>query len=104
MSKNEIVWSYGENEFQIYYDAKVGNDYLLVFANKSFPNIWYGLYNNILIFNKTKNDRQRKKEDLPRGCRLTRLRSQYVLCSTDPEYMKKKVVWCYTHKLNEISQ
>ena len=104
MSKNEIVWNYGENKFQIYYEAKVGNDHLLVFANSNFPNLWYGLYNNILIFNKTKNDRQRKKEGLPRGYHLAKLRTQYVLCSANPEYMKKKVVWCYTHKLNEIIQ
>lgn len=54
-------WKYGENDNQKYYDVTAGKDYLCVFANKWNPNTWLGLCNSICIYNKTKNDRVRKK-------------------------------------------
>ena len=56
-------WKYGENGHQKYYDVTVGQDYLCVFANDWNPNTWMGIYNNICIHNKTKNDRVRKNMD-----------------------------------------
>ena len=40
---NQYEWKYGENNYQNYYDVKLGKDYLCVFANKSAPNIWLGI-------------------------------------------------------------
>ena len=97
-------WKYGENDTQKYYDVTVGKDYLCVFANKWNPNTWLGLYNSICIHNKTKNDRVRKKQGLAKGCHPSELRTDYMLCSDNPEYMMKKVEYCYTHGLMEISQ
>lgn len=97
-------WKYGENEYQKYYEAEVGEDCLIVFANKWNPNTWLGQYNMVSIHNKTKNDRQRKKQGLPLGSDTCDLRIDHMLCSDNPEYMMKKVEWCYTHNLSEISQ
>lgn len=63
---NQYEWKYGENNYQNYYDVKLGKDYLCVFANKSAPNIWLGTYikygcGSVTIANKTFNDKQRKK-------------------------------------------
>ncbi|MEE1256270.1 MAG: hypothetical protein UHN47_07130 [Lachnospiraceae bacterium] len=104
MSKTKYEWTYGENDSQKYYDVKVGNDYLCVYSNNWNPNTWMGQYNNTLIHNKTKNDRVRKKYGLPKGCHPSDLREDHILCSDNPEYMMKKVEWCYTHQLMEISQ
>ena len=100
--KNE--WKYGENDNQKYYDVTVGKDYLCVFANKWNPNTWLGSYNSICIHNKTKNDRVRKKQGLGKGCHPSELRQDFMLCSNDPEYMMKKVEYCYNHGLMEIRQ
>lgn len=104
MSKLKFEWKYGENENQKYYEVKVGNDYLCVYANNWNPNTWMGSYNSVCIHNKTKNNRIRRKQGLSIGCDVSELREDYLLCSDNPEYMMKKVEWCYTHKLVEISQ
>lgn len=104
MSKLRYNWKYGENEYQKYYEAKVGKDYLCVFANKWNPDTWIGDYNSIPIHNKTKNDRVRKKYGLPKNCHTSELKEDFMLCSSNPEYMMKKVEWCYIHNLTEISQ
>lgn len=67
MSKEKIKWNYGENETQKYYDAKIGTDYLCVFCNKWQPDIWMGMINNSMIWDKTWNDRQRKSRDFPKN-------------------------------------
>lgn len=103
MRKLKFEWKYGENEIQKYYDVTIGNDYLCVFANKWHPDIWMGSYNSICIHNKTKNDRVRKKYGLEKDCPAYS-RQDFILCSNDPEYMMRKVEWCYTHNLIEISQ
>lgn len=97
-------WRYGENDNQKYYDVMVGKDYLCVYANKWNPNTWLGSYNSICIHNKTKNDRVRKKQGLAKGCHPPELREDFMLCSDNPEYMMKKVEYCYVHGLMEISQ
>jgi len=61
-------------------------------------------YNNTLIHDKTKNDRVRKRYGLPKGCHPLDLKEDYILCSNNPEYMMKKVEYCYTHNLMEISE
>lgn len=61
MSKAKVKWKYGENKTQKYYDTKIGTDYLCVFCNKWQPDIWMGMINNSMIWDKTWNDRQRKK-------------------------------------------
>ena len=104
MSKLQFKWKYGENKSQKYYEVRIGNDYLCVYANKWNPDIWMGSYNSVCIHNKTKNDRVRKKQGLPIGSPIHELHRDYLLCSDNPEYMMKKVEWCYTHNLMEISQ
>lgn len=41
---NQYEWKYGENDHQKYYGAKLGKDYLCVFANKWDSNTWLGTY------------------------------------------------------------
>lgn len=106
----KFEWSYGENGNQKYYEATNERDYLCVFENKWNPNVWLGMYQkhsdgrSVSILNKTKNDRVRKKQGLPIGCDVFDLTSIHLLASDNPEYMMKKVEWCYTHNLLEISQ
>lgn len=47
--------------------------------------------------------RIRKKQGLAKGCHSS-LRQDFMLCSDNPEYMMKKVEYCYNHGLMEISQ
>lgn len=104
MSKEKFKWKYGENKTQKYYDTKIGTDYLCVFCNKWQPDIWMGMINNSMIWDKTWNDRQRKKQGLPKKCDISMLATSCLLCNSDPEYIKKKVEWCYDHNLTEISR
>lgn len=104
MRKPKYKWRQGTNDYQKYYDVYEGDDYLCVFANNSDPGIWYGCYNNTMILNKTKNDRIRKRDGVPKECSPYELRTLFVLTSADPEYMMKKVESCYARKCMEISQ
>jgi hypothetical protein len=97
-------WKYGENEYQKYYGVTVNGEYLCVFANNWEPDIWLGSYRSITIHNKTVNDRQRKKQGLPKGCPSHLLHHDRMLTSNSPEYMMKKVEYCFKHGLTEISQ
>lgn len=97
-------WHYGENIYQRYYDTNVENSYLCVYENKWNPGVWLGMYDGISLHNKTRNDRVRKKQGLPKGCSVFELRRDYLLSSDSPEYMMKKVEWAYNHKLIEICQ
>lgn len=97
-------WKYGENEHQKYYEVIVNGTYLCVFANNWNPNIWLGSYGNVTIHNKTLNDRQRKKQGLPKGSDTYLLHCDYILTSDSPEYMMRKVEYCYKHGKTEISQ
>ena len=67
MSKAKVKWKYGENRTQKYYDTKIGTDYLCVFCNKWQPDIWMGMINNSMIWDKTWNDRQRKSRDFQKN-------------------------------------
>ena len=100
----KIKWQYGENENQRFYDAYVGKDYLCVFANKWQPNVWMGIQRDKMIHDKTANDRVRKRQGLPIGCDIFLLQEDHILCSDNPEYMMKKVEWCYRHNSEEISR
>lgn len=104
MANNTINWTHGENATQEYYDAYVGKDYLCVFANKWQPDIWMGMCRDKVIYDKTANDRQRKKEKVAKDTPIHELRCVTVLGSKSPEYMMKKVEWCYKHNLIEISR
>lgn len=95
-------WKYGKNEYQTYYDTTVNGVYLLVFANKWQPNIWMGQYGDTIIHDKTRNDRQRKRQNLPLGCSLSELYTDAILCSDDPNYMMKKVEHCFKYSKNEV--
>lgn len=102
--KIKYNWEYGENKEQTYYEAKVGNDYLCVYANRWSPQIWMAIVNDRLIHNKTRNNRQRKKQGLPPGCDLSMLQVDSILSSDSPEYMMKKAEWRYQHGMEEISE
>lgn len=103
MADMKLNWKYGENDCQKYYEAKVGKDYLCVFANKWNADTWLGTYNNTCIENKTLNDEARERDGIPEGNRSD-MRQWHLLHSTDPEYMMKKVEQCYIDNLIEIEQ
>ncbi len=105
-------WKYGENDSQVYYGTTVGDNYLLVFANKQQPDLYMGsiLSNNKshpdpapVIYDKTRNDEQREKQGLSLDCRIYELTYQCVLGSSDPEYMMRKVEYCFEHNIDEVS-
>lgn len=96
-------WNYGENDYQKYYDVTVGEDHLCVFSNRWQPDIWMAMVKGKMIYNKTANDIQRKKQGLKKGCSLSELGVITILSSNNPEYMMEKTEWCYTHNLKEIS-
>lgn len=104
MEKLKYKWRHGKNDCQEYYDTKVDGKYLCVFANKWNPDTWIGIVDDKLIFDKTANDRQRKKQGLGKDSDITELYSQTVLGSSDPEYMMRKVEYCFKHGKFEISR
>lgn len=97
-------WKYGENPYQRYYDARVNGNYLCVFENKHQPGIWMGMQRDSMIHNKTLNDRQRKKQGLPKGCSPHELHCDHILCNASPEYMMQKVEHCYRYNKIEVSR
>lgn len=101
--KTNIEWKYGENKYHQYYEAKVGNDYLCVFCCEWSPDCWTAMVNGKMIHNKTKNDRQRRKQGLPKSAHISELHSDWLLTGS-PEYLMKKVEYCYRHNLIEISE
>ena len=72
-------WKYGENKYQKYYDCEINGTYLCVFSNKWNPETWLGMYGNMMIHDKTLNDRQRKKQKLDKGCAIDLLHCDYML-------------------------
>lgn len=97
-------WRHGTNQYQEYYDATLDGHYLCVFNNKWEPGIWMGMYDNNMIHDKTKNDRERKRKNLPPNCPHSMLSIDFMLCSPDPEYMMRKVEYCFKHNQIEISE
>ena len=100
---DKITWRHGRNACQEYYDARIGDDYLCVFANKWNPDVWMGMVNCLMIHNKTRNDRQRRRQGLPRSASVFELQSDWILSGT-PEYMMKKVERCWRSGKTEISE
>ena len=98
-------WHYAENEAQNYYDAIVGNDYLLVCQVKGQPYftamIRRGDEGFRLIYNKTANDRFRRIEGKPKAD-PGELSTCQVLTSFDPEYMMRKAEHCYAYHKQEV--
>ena len=99
-----MEWIYGENSDQKYYEADSDGTSLVVFANNYAPNMWLGMVGNRMIHDKTRNDRQRKKQSLQKGCPLHLLQGIALLTSADPEYMMKKVEHCFKTGKIEVSQ
>ncbi len=104
MAKLKYDWKYGENDYQKYYDVTINGTYLLVFANKWQPDIWMGSIDTPLIYNKTVNDKQRKKQGLAKGCAISLISSLAILTNSDPEYMMQKVEHCFRTGKTEICQ
>lgn len=103
----KFQWRYGENDEQRYYDVTVNGDYLCVFTRKWQSDIWMGAYQKkgcgiITIHDKTYNDRQRRKQGLPKNCDVFELKSCACLCSAKPEYMMQKVEHCYKYNKIEV--
>ena len=95
-------WNYGANKLQRYYEAVVDGHYLCVFENKAHLGVWMGCYDNQMLYDKTQNDRVRKKYNLPQG-HIELLPKSSLLQSDNPEYMQKKVEGAFTHQMLEIS-
>lgn len=104
MTKLKYDWKYGENSVQKYYETKVGEQTLCVFANKWQPDIWIGLLGSQSIYNKTVNDKQRKKQGLAKGCAISLLSRVAMLANSDPEYMMQKVEYCFRTGKTEVCQ
>lgn len=109
MKKKIYEWKYGENDCLKYYEVKFkkGKDYLCIYANKKYPDLWMGMYIkarcDITLEDKTFNDRQRKKESKA-GILMNNIPRTTRLLSGNPDYMKKKIIWAYEHNLREISK
>lgn len=92
-------WKYGENDCQNYYDQKVNGKYLLVFANKKYPNAWMGMIDNRLILDKTRMDAEIERKVKAKES----MNTTYIFLSNEsPEYMKEKVEYCFEHDLDKI--
>lgn len=105
----KLNWTYGENPYQRFYDTYVGKDYLLVFANKAQPDVWMGNQRGVMLYDKTANDKQRRKQGVPVDCCLRdhplhELHSVTILSSHDPEYMMRKVEFAYENNLLEVNR
>lgn len=98
----KIEWEHGENAYQEYYDAYVNGDYLLVFQNKWQPGVWMGMQRDRTIHDKTANDLQRRRQGLPKGCDVSELHLDTILCARSPEIMMKKVEHCYRRNKIEV--
>lgn len=101
-------WEHGENAYQEYYDVYVGKDYLLVFRLlQDEKHTWTGCYVKdgvpYTLMNKTKNDCIRKRDGLSKNCKPSELREMFLLTGT-PEYMMKKMEYCYQHGIYEVKE
>lgn len=109
MTKTIYEWKYGENDSLKYYEVKFkkGKDYLCIYANKKYPDLWMGMYIkdgcDVTLKDKTFNDRQRKKESKS-GILMNNIPKRTRFLSGNSDYMKKKIIWAYEHDLIEISK
>jgi mRNA-degrading endonuclease YafQ of YafQ-DinJ toxin-antitoxin module len=106
--KNNYKWEYGESEYQKYYECKIGNDVILLFANKyeghndkMFMATIIQDGKSFTLMDKTYNDSQRKKFSNRKETWM--LPSVRILGSKDIDYMKHKAIYCYEHNQQEIS-
>lgn len=106
----EYTWTYGENDCQNYYEVNngKGKDYLCVFANKKYPDIWMGMYIkgkiDITVMDKTFNDKERKKDEKNGIMQTTTPRTIRILAYKDHKKMQKKLIYAYEHDLEEVSK
>lgn len=98
-----MTWTYGENKFQKFYDAKMDGHELLVYSNYQYPDMWMGAVDGRVVLNKTKNNRIRRRYSLPKDADLQGY-GYFLLTGKTPEYMMKKVEYCAKHGQTEISQ
>ena len=103
-------WKYGSNREQEYYDVKVGKDYLCVFRNRFDTKnvIWMGHIEakagnlTSVLYDKRRNDKQRKAEGLPKDAHIRELKRVCILCSDNPDYMMEKVEEAYIKGIREL--
>jgi len=103
MRTSQVNWKYGRNRYQKYYEAKIDDDYLCVFCCEWSPDVWTAIVNGRMIHNKTKNDRQRKKQGLPKTAHTSELYVDHLLTGS-PNYLMKKAERCYRRGIDEISE
>jgi len=104
--KLKYEWKEWNSDIQHYFETKVNGVYMCVFANKWNPDIYMGMIDKEgfrIIYGKTRNDRVRKKMGLPKNCSVSALKTHYILCNSNPEYMMKKVEYCFDHGITEVS-
>lgn len=75
---------------------------MLVFRNR-WDKGWMCSVGNRPIHDKTRNDYQRKKQGLPKGCCFSKLRVDAMLCGFEPAKLMKKAEYCYKHGVDEVS-
>lgn len=106
----EFIWKHGENSQQEYYEAKMDKDVLCVFRNKfeQIPNTWMAMIyqdkSSCMIYDRTANNRQRKKEGLPLTADILELHAITILTSKEPHYLMKKAEYCYKTGKREVSR
>ena len=93
MSNSSIKFTKGENETQYYYDATVARKYLLVYSLKKNPGVWYGMAGGVMVYDKRRNDEQRKKQGLPEHA-FNELQVTHLLVSSSPQKMMTAVEEC----------
>lgn len=99
-----------ENECQLFYDCKIGKDYLCVLALKKYPERFFCNYTKegmgtVTVMDKSFNDRQRKKEEKSGAIKMgisNMPNTVRILESKDIEYLKRKLVTAYENGLVEI--
>lgn len=103
-------WEHGQNREQEYYDVKVGQDYLCVFRNRRDTKnvIWMGQIEQStgnltpVLYDKKRNDKQRKIEGLSKEAHVSELKRVCVYCADTPEKMMKVVEKAYTEGVREL--
>lgn len=103
-------WIYGENRNQEYYEARIGHDVLCVYRNKRDKDhiIWMGQIESSesplspILFDKEKNDKQRKLQGLSPDAHISDLKRVSVLHCKSPTEMIKKTEKAYAEGIREL--
>ncbi len=98
----KYAWTHGQNKFQNFYEVNIGNDYLLVFAMNSNPNLWMGSINGKMIYNRTKNNRIRRQCNFSKHSPVNKLPQIHILSRKNAYEMMKSVEYCYRKHKTEI--